>query len=79
MTDQHARADAATELQDVLSATRGRLDSVLSAIDEYLYAWRYPVHGPAVVDFESMPLAIFLDRPARLRRPRGRMDRGRAP
>jgi diguanylate cyclase (GGDEF)-like protein len=64
VTDQHARDAAASELEDVLTATRGRLDSVLSAIDEYLYAWRYPVHGPAVVDFESMPLALFLDRPA---------------
>ena len=63
VTDQHARDDAATALEGVLSETRGRLDSVLSAIDEYLYAWRYPVHGPAVVDFESMPLATFLDRP----------------
>jgi diguanylate cyclase (GGDEF)-like protein len=63
VTDQHARDDAASELEDVLSATRGRLDSVLSALDEYLYAWRYPVHGPPVVDFESIPLATFLDRP----------------
>ncbi|HET6171121.1 MAG TPA: diguanylate cyclase [Gaiellales bacterium] len=62
MTEQHARDDAASELEHMLRVTRGRLDSVLSAIDEYLYAWRYPVHGPAVVDFESMPLAAFLGR-----------------
>jgi diguanylate cyclase (GGDEF)-like protein len=62
VSEQRARDRAASALEDVLSATRGRLDSVLSAIDEYLYAWRYPVHGPAVVDFESMPLAAFLDR-----------------
>ena len=62
VSEQRARDHAASALEDVLSATRGRLDSVLSAIDEYLYAWRYPVHGPAVVDFESMPLAAFLDR-----------------
>jgi diguanylate cyclase (GGDEF)-like protein len=63
VTEQHARDDAASELEDVLSATRGRLDSVLSAIDEYLYAWRYSVLGPSVVDFESMPFLTFLDRP----------------
>jgi diguanylate cyclase (GGDEF)-like protein len=62
VSEQRARDHAATALQDVLSATRGRLDSVLSAIDEYLYAWRYPVHGPPVVDFESMPIATFLNR-----------------
>jgi diguanylate cyclase (GGDEF)-like protein len=60
VTDQRARDDAASELEEVLSATRGRLDSVLSAIDEYLYAWRFPVHGPSVIDFESMPLEVFL-------------------
>ena len=64
VSEQRAREEAASELEGQLSAARGRLDSVLSAIDEYLYAWRYPVHGPSVVDFESMPVATFLDRPA---------------
>ena len=64
VSEQRAREQAASELEGQLSAARGRLDSVLSAIDEYLYAWRYPVHGPSVVDFESMPVATFLDRPA---------------
>ena len=47
VTDQRESADAASEFEGALRATRGRLESVLSAIDEYLYAWRYPVHGPA--------------------------------
>ena len=64
VSEQRAREEATSELEGQLSAARGRLDSVLSAIDEYLYAWRYPVHGPSVVDFESMPVATFLDRPA---------------
>ena len=64
VSEQRAREQAASELEGQLSAVRGRLDSVLSAIDEYLYAWRYPVHGPCVIDFESMPVATFLDRPA---------------
>jgi diguanylate cyclase (GGDEF)-like protein len=64
VSEQRAREQAARELEGQLNAARGRLDSVLSAIDEYLYAWRYPVHGPSVVDFESMPVATFLDRPA---------------
>ena len=64
VTEQRAREEAASELEGQLNAARGRLDSVLSAIDEYLYAWRYPVHGPPVVDFESMSMATFLDRPA---------------
>ena len=64
VSEQRAREQAASELEGQLSAARGRLDSVLSAIDEYLYAWRYPVHGPCVIDFESMPVATFLDRPA---------------
>ena len=64
VSEQRAREQAASELEGQLSAARGRLDSVLSAIDEYLYAWRYPVHGPCVIDFESMPAATFLDRPA---------------
>ncbi len=63
VSEQRAREQAASELEGQLSAARGRLDSVLSAIDEYLYAWRHPVHGPSVVDFESMSLATFLDRP----------------
>jgi diguanylate cyclase (GGDEF)-like protein len=64
VSEQRARELAANQLEEVLSATRGRLESVLSAIDEYLYAWRYPVHGRAVIDFESMPLARFLGREA---------------
>ena len=63
VSEQRAREQAASELEGQLSAARGRLDSVLSAIDEYLYAWRYPVHGACVIDFESMPVATFLDRP----------------
>ena len=60
VTDQRESADAASEFEGALRATRGRLESVLSAIDEYLYAWRYPVYGPPVADFESMPMATFL-------------------
>jgi len=60
VTDQRESADAASEFEGALLATRGRLESVLSAIDEYLYAWRYPVDGPPVADFESMPMATFL-------------------
>jgi diguanylate cyclase (GGDEF)-like protein len=62
VTDQRERADAAAYLENTLRATRGRLDSVLAALDEYLYAWRFPVHGDPVIDFESMPLAAFLGR-----------------
>jgi diguanylate cyclase (GGDEF)-like protein len=62
VTDQRERADAADELENALRATRSRLDSVLSALDDYLYAWRHPVEGPGVIDFESMPLAEFLGR-----------------
>jgi diguanylate cyclase (GGDEF)-like protein len=62
VTDQRARADVVDELEDALRVTRGRLDSVLDAIDEYLYAWRYPADGPAVVDFESTSMAAFLGR-----------------
>jgi diguanylate cyclase (GGDEF)-like protein len=69
VSEQRARERAANELQGALTETRGRLDSVLSAIDEYLYAWRYPVHGPSVIDFESMPLATFLDRAESTRDP----------
>jgi diguanylate cyclase (GGDEF)-like protein len=57
VTDQHTLAAA---LADALRVTRGRLDSVLASLDEYLYAWRYPVDGPAVIDYESMPQATFL-------------------
>jgi len=60
VTEQRESADAASEFEGALRATRGRLESVLSAIDEYLYAWRYPVYGPPVADFESMPMATFL-------------------
>jgi diguanylate cyclase (GGDEF)-like protein len=60
VTDQHARADVVDELEDALRVTRSRLDSVLQAIDEYLYAWRYPVDGHAVIDFESTSMAAFL-------------------
>ena len=62
VTDQRESADAASEFEGALRATRGRLESVLSAIDEYLYAWRYPVDGPPVADFESMPMSVFLGR-----------------
>ena len=37
---------------------------MLSALDEYLYAWRFPDDGPTVIDFESIPLTEFLDRAA---------------
>jgi hypothetical protein len=40
--------------------TRSRLDSVLGAIEEYLYAWRFPVSGDASIGFESIPQATFL-------------------
>jgi diguanylate cyclase (GGDEF)-like protein len=62
VTDQRERADAANEFEGALRATRGRLESVLSAIDEYLYAWRYPVYGDPVAAFESMPMSVFLGR-----------------
>ena len=64
VTDQRESAEAAAELETALRETRGRLDSVLSALDEYLYAWRYPGDGTAVIDFESIPLTEFLDRAA---------------
>jgi diguanylate cyclase (GGDEF)-like protein len=62
VTDQRESADAASEFEGALMETRGRLESVLSAIDDYLYAWRYPVHGPPVADFESIPMSTFLGR-----------------
>jgi diguanylate cyclase (GGDEF)-like protein len=62
VTDQRESADAASEFEGALRETRGRLESVLSAIDDYLYAWRYPVHGPPAADFESIPMSSFLGR-----------------
>ncbi|MDX6562417.1 MAG: hypothetical protein QOD65_2231 [Gaiellales bacterium] len=50
-------------LGDELRATRSQLDSVLAALDEYLYAWRYPLDGPASIDFESIAQATFLRLP----------------
>ena len=59
------------ELEAALRVTRGRLDSVLTALDEYLYAWRYSADGSAVIDYESIPQATFLAPAARRRsRPR---------
>ncbi|HEY3614164.1 MAG TPA: HD domain-containing phosphohydrolase [Gaiellales bacterium] len=55
-----AQSDAMDELEATLRVTRERLDSVISALDEYLYAWRFPPQGPAVIDFESIPQATFL-------------------
>ena len=61
VTHQHSLAEA---LEDELRTTRGQLDSVLAALDEYLYAWRYPPQGPASIDFESIDQATFLGVPA---------------
>ncbi|MDX6540747.1 MAG: hypothetical protein QOI71_2357 [Gaiellales bacterium] len=60
VTDHRKQAETVDELETALGVTRGRLDSVISAIDEYLYAWRYPVNGPAIIDFESIPQDVFL-------------------
>jgi diguanylate cyclase (GGDEF)-like protein len=60
VTDNRKQAEAVDELEAALRITRGRLDSVISALDEYLYAWRYPAEGPASIDFESIPQADFL-------------------
>jgi diguanylate cyclase (GGDEF)-like protein len=60
VTEQRSQGLAVDALEAVLLVTRGRLDSVLRAIEEYLYAWRYPASGPAVIDFESIPQAEFL-------------------
>ena len=57
VTDQRTSAAA---LESELAVTRSRLDSVLAALDEYLYVWRFPASGAAVIDFESVPLATFL-------------------
>jgi diguanylate cyclase (GGDEF)-like protein len=57
VTEQRTSAEA---LEGELAVTRGRLDSVLAALEEYLYVWRFPAAGPAVVDFESVPLATFI-------------------
>jgi diguanylate cyclase (GGDEF)-like protein len=62
VTHQKTLAEA---LEDELRTTRGQLDSVLAALDEYLYAWRYPPEGPASIDFESIDQATFLGLPAR--------------
>jgi diguanylate cyclase (GGDEF)-like protein len=60
VTEHRTRTETVDELEVELRLTRERLDSVLSAIDEYLYAWRFPPHGPASIDFESIPQAVFL-------------------
>jgi diguanylate cyclase (GGDEF)-like protein len=60
VTDNRKQAAAVDELEAALRVTRGRLDSVISALDEYLYAWRYPATGPASIDFESIPQGVFL-------------------
>jgi diguanylate cyclase (GGDEF)-like protein len=60
VTEHRAQGDVVGALEAALNVTRSRLDSVLSALDEYLYAWRYPVVGDASIDFESIPQAIFL-------------------
>jgi diguanylate cyclase (GGDEF)-like protein len=60
VTHQKTLAEA---LEDELRTTRSQLDSVLAALDEYLYAWRYPAHGPASIDFESIDQATFLGLP----------------
>ena len=61
VTDQR---DARRRRSRTRSASRAsRLDSVLASLDEYLYAWRYPADGPAVIDFESIPQATFLGQP----------------
>ena len=60
VSEHRKQAEAVDELEAALIVTRGRLDSVLGAIDEYLYAWRFPVAGDASIDFESIPQAIFL-------------------
>ena len=36
---------------------------MLAALDEYLYAWRYPLEGPSSIDFESIAQATFLGLP----------------
>jgi diguanylate cyclase (GGDEF)-like protein len=61
VTDQKALAEA---LEGELRAARSQLDSVLAALDDYLYAWRYPTDGSASIEFESIALATFLGRPS---------------
>ena len=60
VSEHRNRAEVVDELEAALVVTRSRLDSVLGAIDEYLYAWRFPVTGDTSIDFESIPQAIFL-------------------
>jgi diguanylate cyclase (GGDEF)-like protein len=60
VSEHRAQSEVVGELEAALVVTRSRLDSVLGAIDEYLYAWRFPVAGPAAIDFESIPQATFL-------------------
>ena len=60
ITEQRAQTSAVDELETALHLTRERLDSVLRALDEYIYAWRFPAEGDASIDFESIPQATFL-------------------
>ena len=60
LIDVSEHRHAVDELEAALRLTRERLDSVLGALEEYLYAWRFPAHGPAVIDFESIPQSVFL-------------------
>jgi diguanylate cyclase (GGDEF)-like protein len=60
VSEHRAQAEVVDELEAALVVTRSRLDSVLGAIEEYLYAWRFPVTGDASIDFESIPQAVFL-------------------
>jgi diguanylate cyclase (GGDEF)-like protein len=57
VTDQKTLAET---LGSELRAARSQLDSVLAALDDYIYAWRYSAEGPATIDFESMTQATFL-------------------
>jgi diguanylate cyclase (GGDEF)-like protein len=61
VTHQKTLAEA---LEGELRTARSQLDSVLAALDEYLYAWRYPPDGPASIDFESIDQATFLGFPS---------------
>lgn len=56
---RHSQVEV-NRLEAELHATRARLDSILSSLDEYLYAWRFPAVGPAIIEFESIPQAVFL-------------------
>jgi diguanylate cyclase (GGDEF)-like protein len=60
VSGQRASDDAVGELEVELRAATDRLASILANLDEYLYAWRFPVGEGPVVDFESVPLEDFL-------------------